>query len=182
LTAVWGFGARERGSDFVTLANQPRQREARLGGIGAVVSTEIEQQTGKESRCFVLGHLQCGGSPTTFGRVVCTVFGAAVVELIAAGDFGKMVAYQGSEVNAVWTRDATGTLKQVQPDGNPTHTARAIEDGPSLGERSRGRLPHQLLRGRWFAWLHEISLRREAGTPLKCRTAVASIDRERAVV
>ena len=58
--------------------------EARLGGIGAVVSAEIEKYMGKESRVCVLGHLQRGGSPTTFDRALCSIFGATAVELVAA--------------------------------------------------------------------------------------------------
>src|SRR5687768_8499270 len=60
-------GAREKGTDFVT-AGEAKQGEARLGGVGAVVTAEIEKRTGKETRCCVLGHLQRGGSPTTFDR------------------------------------------------------------------------------------------------------------------
>jgi len=54
-----------------------------------VVTAEMEKRTGKEARCCVLGHLQRGGSPTTFDRVLCSMFGAVAVDLIAAGDFGK---------------------------------------------------------------------------------------------
>ena len=69
-------GAREQGGDFVTAANAPANREARLGGIGAVVAQEIETRSGKETRVCVLGHLQRGGSPTSFDRALCSVFGA----------------------------------------------------------------------------------------------------------
>src|SRR5438045_3557051 len=69
-------GAQEKGGGMVTAADQPADREARLGGIGAVVASEIEKRTGKESRVCVLGHLQRGGSPTTFDRALCSIFGA----------------------------------------------------------------------------------------------------------
>ena len=65
----------------------------------------------------MLGHLQRGGSPTNFDRALCTIFGAKAVELIAAGEFGKMVAYQGSQVTAVTISEAVGQLKTVPPDG-----------------------------------------------------------------
>jgi 6-phosphofructokinase 1 len=125
-------GAREKGRDLVSAADQPTDREARLGGIGAVVAAEIEQRTGKEARVCVLGHLQRGGSPTTFDRALCSIFGAEAVELIAAGDFGKMVAFQGTHVGAVKISEAVGQLKLVRPDGSLARTARAL--GICLGD------------------------------------------------
>jgi phosphofructokinase-like protein len=119
-------GARERGGEFVTAADAPVNREARLGGIGAVVTQQIETRSGKESRVCVLGHLQRGGSPTAFDRALCSIFGAQAVELIQAGDFGKMVAFQGSQVGSVNISDAVGRLKTVRPDGNFICTARAL--------------------------------------------------------
>ena len=125
-------GAREKDADFVTSAGAEANREARLGGIGAVVAAELERRTGKESRFCVLGHLQRGGSPTPFDRALCSMFGATAVELIAAGDFGKMVAFTGGGVGAVPIREAVGRLKTVPPDGNLARTARAL--GISLGD------------------------------------------------
>src|SRR5262249_53553910 len=116
-------GAREKGADFVTASSQPRHGEARLGGVGAGVTPRIEKRTGKETRACVLGHLQRGGSPTTFDRALCSIFGAEAVERIAAGDFGKMVAYQGSNVSAIPIRDAVGKLKTVPRDGGLARTA-----------------------------------------------------------
>lgn len=125
-------GARERDSDFVTNAGPEANREARLGGIGAVVTAELEKRTGKEARNCVLGHLQRGGSPTTFDRALCSMFGATAVELIANGDFGKMVAYVGAGVGAVPILEAVGRLKTVPPEGGLARTARAL--GISLGD------------------------------------------------
>ncbi|HXO94252.1 MAG TPA: ATP-dependent 6-phosphofructokinase [Candidatus Acidoferrum sp.] len=119
-------GAREKGHDFVTSATDSKIGEARLGGIGAVVSAQLEKCTGKESRVCVLGHLQRGGSPTTFDRALCSMFGATAVELVAAGDFGKMVAFTGPQVGAIKISDAIGKLKTVRPDGNLVRTARAL--------------------------------------------------------
>src|SRR4051812_1675460 len=119
-------GARERNAGFVTSAKEEANREARLGGIGAVVASEVEKRTGKESRNCVLGHLQRGGSPTAFDRTLCSMFGAHAVELIAAGDFGKMVAWQASQIGAVKISDAVGRLKTVPPDGKLLHTAQAL--------------------------------------------------------
>ena len=125
-------GAREKDADFVTNASQEANREARLGGIGAVVTAELEKRTGKEARSCVLGHLQRGGRPTTFDRALCSMFGATAVELIAAGDFGKMVGFIGPGVGAVQISEAVGRLKTVPPDGNLARTARAL--GISLGD------------------------------------------------
>jgi 6-phosphofructokinase 1 len=125
-------GAREKNADFVTSAGQEAHREARLGGIGAVVAAELEKRTGKETRNCVLGHLQRGGSPTTFDRALCSMFGATAVELIAAGDFGRMVAFTGAGVGAVDLSEAIGRLKTVPPEGNLARTARAL--GISLGD------------------------------------------------
>src|SRR5512147_76816 len=101
-------GAREKNKEFVTSASEEANREARLGGIGAVVTEELEKRTGKEARSCVLGHLQRGGSPTTFDRALCTMFGATAVELIADGQLGKMVAYIGPYVGAVNISEAVG--------------------------------------------------------------------------
>jgi 6-phosphofructokinase 1 len=125
-------GARQKGGEFVTSADAPANREARLGGIGALVAREIEQRSGKESRVCVLGHLQRGGGPTSFDRALCSVFGAHAVELIAADDFGKMVAFLGSHVGAISISEAVGKLKTVRPDGSLARTARAL--GICLGD------------------------------------------------
>ena len=125
-------GAREKDAAFVTAAGQEANREARLGGIGALVTAEVERRTGKEARNCVLGHLQRGGSPTTFDRALCTMFGASAVDLIAAGDFGKMVAFAGQQVTAINISAAVGRLKTVPPDGGLARTARAL--GISLGD------------------------------------------------
>jgi 6-phosphofructokinase 1 len=111
---------------MVTQAIQSKDREAHLGGIGAVITSEIEKLSGKETRCCVLGHLQRGGCPTPFDRLLCTIFGAEAVELIAAGNFGKMVAYHGSQIGAVSLGEAVGRLKTVQPGGSLVRTARAL--------------------------------------------------------
>jgi 6-phosphofructokinase 1 len=125
-------GAREKDGAFVTSAVQTKTGEARLGGIAAVVSAEIENRTGKESRVCVLGHLQRGGSPTTFDRALCSMFGATAVELVAASQFGKMVAFTGGQIGAIKMSDAIGKLKTVRPDGNLVRTARAL--GICLGD------------------------------------------------
>lgn len=119
-------GAREKGGEFITAAAEVANREARLGGIAAVVAAELEKRTGQEARTCVLGHLQRGGCPTNFDRALCSIFGAEAVELIAAGQFGYMVAYQGSHVSAVKISEAVGRLKTVPATGGFARTARAL--------------------------------------------------------
>ncbi len=125
-------GAKPAGSDFVTCGAQQQNREARLGGIGAVVAQEIEQRTGKETRVVVLGHLQRGGSPTNMDRALCTLFGAKAVELIAQKQFGQMVAHTGKSVESVPLAEAIGQLRTVPLDGGYVHAARAL--GISMGD------------------------------------------------
>jgi 6-phosphofructokinase 1 len=125
-------GARPAGGDFVTSADQPGDREARLGGIAAAVAAEIEARTGKETRAMVLGHLQRGGGPTNFDRALCTLFGTSAVELIADGQFGRMVTYTGATIDSVPIADAVGQLKRVPLDGAFVRGARAL--GICLGD------------------------------------------------
>ena len=125
-------GAHEVGHDFVTSGAQEANREARLGGIAATVAAEVELRTGKEARSCVLGHLQRGGTPTNFDRALCSMFGAEAVELLAAGQFGQMVSYRGSQIGAVPITEAIGRLKTVPPLGSLARTARAL--GISLGD------------------------------------------------
>src|SRR3954465_8583894 len=117
-------GAREKHGEFVTSASAPENREARLGGIAAMVAQQIESRSGKETRSCVLGHLQRGGSPTGFDRALCTIFGAQAVELVAANEFGKMVSFLGPNVGSIPISEAVGRLKTVRPDGSFVRTAR----------------------------------------------------------
>jgi 6-phosphofructokinase 1 len=125
-------GARSAGKGFVTSAEQPQNREARLGGIGAQVAEEIHKRTSKETRCVVLGHLQRGGSPTNMDRALCTVFGAKAVELIAEKRFGQMVSFTGSQITSVPLAEATGRLRTVPLDGGFVTSARSM--GICLGD------------------------------------------------
>jgi 6-phosphofructokinase 1 len=88
----------------------------RLGGIGNTISTEIEQRTGYESRVTILGHVQRGGTPTAFDRVLATRFGIAAIDAVHEEAFGQMVALQCGEIVRVPLAEAVGTLKLVDPD------------------------------------------------------------------
>jgi 6-phosphofructokinase 1 len=85
----------------------------RLGGIGQVLSDLIEERTGYETRVTVLGHIQRGGSPTAFDRVLGTRFGVEAINLIADKKFGYMVSLQGNKIESVLIEKAVGKLKTV---------------------------------------------------------------------
>ena len=112
----------------------PTDGEVRLGGIGQQVAVEIETRTGKETRVVVLGHLQRGGSPTHFDRALCTVFGARAVEMLAAGERGRLVIYTGRGIDSVPLADAVDRLRTVPPEGAMVQTARSL--GISFGDTS----------------------------------------------
>ncbi len=88
----------------------------RLGGIGEWLAAEIERRTGKEARTTVLGHIQRGGTPSAFDRVLATRFGLHAVDAVNEGDWGTMVALQGTDIVRVPLLEATKTLKTVPPD------------------------------------------------------------------
>ncbi len=102
------------------------EKEMRLGGIGDHVRREIEKMTGKESRCVVLGHLQRGGSPNAFDRMLGTNFGACAVRSLASGETGKMVALQAGTIMTVPLSEACANIKSVPVDGQLVRTARDI--------------------------------------------------------
>ena len=98
----------------------------RLGGIGEYVRRRVEEMTGKESRCVVLGHLQRGGSPNAFDRMLGTNFGACAVRALTNGEVGKMVALQAGEVVTVPISEACIAIKRVPVDGQLVRSARDI--------------------------------------------------------
>jgi ATP-dependent phosphofructokinase / diphosphate-dependent phosphofructokinase len=88
----------------------------RLGGVGQMLAEEIESRTGKEARATVLGHIQRGGTPTAFDRVLATRFGVHAIRAVADGAFGMMVALRGTDIIRVPIADATRELKLVPPE------------------------------------------------------------------
>ena len=89
---------------------------ARLGGIGQQLADEIEQRTGKEARCTVLGHIQRGGTPTAFDRVLASRFGIHAIDAVHDGESGTMVALKGTQITRVPLAQATRELKLVPPE------------------------------------------------------------------
>lgn len=100
--------------------------EALLGGVGEWVASEIRDRTGKDTRSLVLGHLQRGGSPTTFDRLLAMRFGAAAVRLVEKGVFGHMVALASSNMSSVPLEDAVRSRKKVNLNSDKLLTAREI--------------------------------------------------------
>lgn len=88
----------------------------RLGGIGALLADAIEKKTGFETRYSVLGHIQRGGAPTAFDRVLATRFGVAAVDLVTKREFGKMVSLHGNQIRAVALAEAVSGQKTVDKD------------------------------------------------------------------
>jgi 6-phosphofructokinase 1 len=103
-----------------TLILQDAEKDAfghvRLGGIGSILAKEIENRTGFESRVVILGHIQRGGSPTAFDRVLATRFGLAAIDLVHNGEWGKMVALRGNKIVSVPISEAVQKLKTVSDD------------------------------------------------------------------
>jgi len=106
--------------------------QVRLGGVGEIVAEQIAARTGKETRSLALGHLQRGGTPVAYDRVIALRFGAAAVRCVANGDFGTMVALDPPIVRAVPLDEALATSNPVLLDGDVVATARSL--GVSFGD------------------------------------------------
>nr|MBF0222754.1 ATP-dependent 6-phosphofructokinase [Desulfobulbaceae bacterium] len=102
------------------------RQEVVLGGIGEWVAKEVRARTGKDTRSLVLGHIQRGGSPTTFDRLLALRFGAAAVRMAEKEMFGHMVALVAGEMEAVTLKEATKRRKLVDVDDDKVLTAREI--------------------------------------------------------
>jgi phosphofructokinase-like protein len=125
-------GAAPRGqAQFLVRAADPRL-PPRLGGVGTWLVSEIEAAMAVESRVVVLGHLQRGGSPTGFDRILATRFGAGAARLVANRAFGQMVALRTPRIVAVPLAEATGVMKRVSLDDELVQTARGL--GISFGD------------------------------------------------
>ena len=124
-------GAMPAGGHLVTKGKTVGQ-QVQLGGIGHQVATELSERTGQESRSVVLGHLQRGGSPTTYDRLISLRFGAAAIRCIEDGDFGKLVMLRNNELTRIPIRAIADKMKTVPLDSDVVQTARDI--GICLGD------------------------------------------------
>jgi 6-phosphofructokinase 1 len=125
-------GAKPIGGEISVVTPASEGVVERLGGIAVRVTAQLEAATGKETRCVVLGHLQRGGAPTSFDRMLATRLGARAVELVLQGQFGTMVAFHPPDIVAVPLDRIVGRIKNVPLDFDVVRTARAM--GISLGD------------------------------------------------
>jgi phosphofructokinase-like protein len=117
-------GARQVEGEVMYLDHGDRTTAARLGGLGHYLAAELGERTGKEARCVVLGHIQRGGSPNAFDRMLATNYGACAVRKLAAGKSGVMVALHSADIITVPLSKAIANLKTVPLDSQLVRTAR----------------------------------------------------------
>ncbi len=120
-------------TDLDVFHGKERRANARSGSAGNLIGDAIGHVTKREVRVTVLGHIQRGGSPSPFDRILSTRFGVAAVDLISTGDFGRMVCLINSTVESCDISDAVGQIKLVDPKGDMVHTARST--GVSFGDK-----------------------------------------------
>ncbi|MBU6367283.1 MAG: 6-phosphofructokinase [Gemmatimonadetes bacterium] len=126
-------GARPKGGEASIIGESLPGQDRRVGGIAERLGVSIQQRTGKETRSLVLGHLQRGGSPTGYDRLLATRFGAAAVQAIADRKWGHMVALQSPHLVTVPIEEVLREPKRVDPEHDIVQTARRI--GISFGDR-----------------------------------------------
>ncbi|REJ68891.1 MAG: ATP-dependent 6-phosphofructokinase [Planctomycetota bacterium] len=147
-------GAELPGGETVVQESEQQDRQTRLGGIGNVVAAELERRLRRETRTAVLGHLQRGGPPTTFDRVLATQYGAHAVRLVYQRRFGEMICYHPPAMDSVPITAAIHRLSQVDPEGAAVQAARAL--GISFGDRSADQIASDL--AKWSApTSHEVA-------------------------
>jgi phosphofructokinase-like protein len=125
-------GAKPVGGKATLLKQAEGEFVERLGGVAAVVAAQLEKLTGKETRSVVLGHLQRGGAPTSFDRVLATRFGARAVELLLEGTYDHMVAFRPPDIVAVPLAEIVGKTRTIPPDFDVVRTAKSM--GISMGD------------------------------------------------
>ncbi|GJQ20034.1 MAG: 6-phosphofructokinase [Bacteroidia bacterium] len=126
-------GAKPADGDIVVKEKDVRRTDpVRLGGIGELVGKKITEATGLETRVTVLGHLQRGGSPTPYDRILATKYGSMALQLATEGKFGYMVSLRGTDVIGVPVKQAIMKLRTVPPDSQLVLAARAV--GTSFGD------------------------------------------------
>ena len=124
-------GATEKDGEIVTKGKTVGQ-EVKLGGIADRVANELSERTGKESRTVVLGHLQRGGSPSTYDRLISLRFGAAAIRCIQEHDYNKLVVLQDNQLTRIPITSIEGKMKSVSLESDTVQTARDI--GICLGD------------------------------------------------
>ena len=87
-----------------------------MGGIGSTLASEIEKRTGFETRSVVLGHIQRGGSPTAYDRVLATRYGLGAIDMVHRGEFGQMAALRGNKIVSIPLAEAIATNRTVDQE------------------------------------------------------------------
>lgn len=124
-------GAVEKDGDRFVKGKEPGQSE-QLGGIGEYLEDVLSEKTGKEARSLVLGHLQRGGTPSTYDRLISLRFGAAAIRALDEKDFNRMIVMQQNCIQRIPLEDVAGKIKNVPLDSDTILTAREI--GICLGD------------------------------------------------
>jgi len=119
-------GTKPAGGEVSTLGPREAGAMIKLFGAGQKVAAALSEHIELDCRVTVLGHIQRGGTPSNFDRVLGTRFGEAAAHLIAKGEFGQMVALRGLDIVPVSLKDAVGTEKRVDPDGQMVRTGRSM--------------------------------------------------------
>lgn len=124
-------GAKEQDGELVTKGKEVGQ-QVKLGGIADRLADELSERTGKESRSVILGHLQRGGSPSTYDRLISLRFGAAAIRCVQEHDFNKLVVLQDNQLTRIPITSIAGEMKFVPLESDTVQTARDI--GICLGD------------------------------------------------
>ena len=126
-------GAKERGGDIIVAEKDIKRTDPiRLGGIGNYIAKQIQDNTGLENRATILGHVQRGGSPTAFDRLLATKYGSMAALAIAEDNFNSMVSLRGDKIVTVPLREVIGKQRLVSEDDQMIFAAKAV--GMTFGE------------------------------------------------
>ena len=108
------------------VADESENLQVKLGGIGPVVANQLDNLIEQDTRSVVLGHLQRGGGPTTFDRVLSSQYGAHAVRLVVEKKFGQMVCSDPPEIKSASIAEAVDAIRTCDPNGAAVQTARAM--------------------------------------------------------
>jgi 6-phosphofructokinase 1 len=114
--AQFADGMEKHGGASVLQAGRDEFGHIRLGGIGSILATEIEARTGFETRSVVLGHIQRGGSPTAYDRVLATRYGLGAIDMVHRGEFGQMAALRGNKIISIPLAEAIASNRKVDKE------------------------------------------------------------------
>jgi len=114
--ATFADGMEKHGGASVLQAGRDEFGHIRLGGIGSILASEIEARTGFETRSVVLGHIQRGGSPTAYDRVLATRYGLGAIDMVHRGEFGQMAALRGNKIVSIPLAEAIASNRKVDKE------------------------------------------------------------------